>query len=154
MVFKITDGDIKELINTFKYDPESGFIFSKNKRVGFIDSRGYVSVSYKGRPLKAHRLAWILYYGENPKVELDHINRITIDNRIKNLRLADRYINNNNRGKQIKKYGKSKTYKDKFNLVDERNKLWVFDRLLDPNDDIKTIPFVERYFPCSFKNSL
>jgi len=34
----------------------------------------------------AHRIAWLIYYGEWPKNQIDHINQDPIDNRIKNLR--------------------------------------------------------------------
>lgn len=35
---------------------------------------------------KCHRLAWFYHYGEWPKLNIDHINRIKTDNRISNLR--------------------------------------------------------------------
>jgi hypothetical protein len=56
------------------------------KQAGYVDGQGYISVGYKGKILAAHRLAWILYYGEWPKFEIDHINRNRSDNRIENLR--------------------------------------------------------------------
>ena len=34
----------------------------------------------------AHRIAWLIYYGEWPKIQIDHINQDPTDNRIKNLR--------------------------------------------------------------------
>ena len=46
--------------------------------------------------LSAHRLAWLYTHGVWPILELDHINRTRDDNRISNLRLANRYINTRN----------------------------------------------------------
>lgn len=39
-----------------------------------------------GRLYRAHRLAWVLYYGENPTGQIDHENGDGLDNPIKNLR--------------------------------------------------------------------
>ena len=35
---------------------------------------------------KTHRIAWLIYYGEWPKNQIDHINQDPTDNRIENLR--------------------------------------------------------------------
>lgn len=45
---------------------------------------------------KAHRLAWLYIYGEWPSDQIDHINHIRTDNRIKNLRDASSYENSKN----------------------------------------------------------
>lgn len=45
----------------------------------------------------AHRLAWFLYYGEQSKLFIDHINRNPSDNRIVNLRECSYAENNVNR---------------------------------------------------------
>jgi len=39
-----------------------------------------------GKKYYAHRIAWLIYYGEWPKNHIDHINQDPTDNRIKNLR--------------------------------------------------------------------
>ena len=33
---------------------------------GYIDQTGYGSISWKGKPVQAHRLAWFLTYGDIP----------------------------------------------------------------------------------------
>lgn len=48
------------------------------------------------RPVKAHRVAWAIYYGEWPSGELDHINGNPADNRIENLRMVTRTENARN----------------------------------------------------------
>ena len=45
----------------------------------------------------AHRIAWLIYYGEWPKNEIDHINQDPTDNRIENLRDVTHAENNKNR---------------------------------------------------------
>ncbi len=59
---------------------------------GTSDGHGYLSITlfHNGvrQKMLAHRVAWVLFYGEWPNGILDHINRVKIDNRIQNLRIA------------------------------------------------------------------
>jgi hypothetical protein len=102
----LTQERLKELLN---YDPATGVFtwripvranVKAGQRAGSIHPKGYVIISVDKRLTKAHRLAWLYVHGEMPPAELDHINRIPNDNRIANLRLADRYINTQNTGLQ------------------------------------------------------
>lgn len=56
----------------------------------------YVNIQFMGRNLRAHRLAWIYIHGDEPFGDIDHINRNKKDNRIANLRIADRSQNMRN----------------------------------------------------------
>lgn len=96
------------------YDPESGVFkwktigdFKANAgtvRVGdvagHVDYRGYVLIGIRRRRVLAHRVAWLWWHGFLPEkpIVIDHINRIKSDNRICNLRLADRSQNVQNVG--------------------------------------------------------
>jgi hypothetical protein len=65
---------------------------------GHINERGYVIISLFRWPQRAHRIAWLLSYGEWPTRFVDHINRDCADNRLENLRLADLHQNMHNLG--------------------------------------------------------
>lgn len=89
-----------------RYEPDSGELFwrvnrrgiaKSGERAGCINSRGYIQIAIGKRPFLAHRLAWLLTYGEMPDVEIDHRNGNKSDNRLSNLRLATRTQNGRNR---------------------------------------------------------
>jgi hypothetical protein len=62
-----------------------------------VDSgKGYKTGSILGKSLKAHRVAWAIYYGEWPLGHIDHVNGIKCDNRIANLRAVTRTENMRN----------------------------------------------------------
>jgi hypothetical protein len=67
---------------------------------GWIDEEGYIQIGLLSKHHKAHRLAWLYAHGEMPNNNIDHINCIKTDNRIENLRLANKSQNGMNRGKQ------------------------------------------------------
>lgn len=96
----------QELKTLLHYDPDTG-IFTWKKTVsskaiggaeaGTTNTRGYITITYRGKKLKAHALAWLYVYGVHPTRKLDHINRIRTDNRIANLReVSDRENSLNN----------------------------------------------------------
>lgn len=59
-----------------------------------------VGVRIGNRLYGAHRLAWLLYYGEWPKGFVDHIDRNPKNNTIENLRVVTHAENHRNRAKQ------------------------------------------------------
>lgn len=72
-----------------------------------VDAYGYFVVAFRGSRWKAHRLAWFLYYNEDPPETVDHINGDRKDNRISNLRAATKGQNLRNMsvsGKGTSKY--------------------------------------------------
>lgn len=66
---------------------------------GWTDGRGYVQIGYQKKRYYGHRLAWLFVHGKDPgDKDIDHANQNRSDNRITNLRLADRAENMWNRG--------------------------------------------------------
>lgn len=57
---------------------------------------GHLLVNINYVEFKAHRVAFKMYYGRDPVLEIDHINRIPSDNRICNLREVTRSQNQRN----------------------------------------------------------
>lgn len=91
---RVTQARLKEVFN---YDELSGLFTrllstSSNCKVGdvasCIDSGGYIVIRIDGTLYRAHQLAWLYMYGEWPKHRVDHKDRDTLNNRIKNLRSA------------------------------------------------------------------
>ena len=60
---------------------------------GSVNNFGYMHVGLKGKQYKIHRVAWFLYYGVEPTLDIDHINGDRSDNRISNLRELSRKDN-------------------------------------------------------------
>jgi hypothetical protein len=91
------------------YDPETGKLFwlprgestgtsesearrwnprYAGKEAGFIDPWKYVRIRVGHEAFLAHRIIWVLFYGEEPSGMIDHANGARSDNRICNLRVA------------------------------------------------------------------
>lgn len=100
---------LSRIFEFFEYDPESGNLFWKKnpvgacrsfigRKAGTVINTGYLIVKLDGEAFLAHRIAWTLHFGCEPKHEIDHINRVRSDNRIANLRDVPCYENNQNKG--------------------------------------------------------
>lgn len=137
--FRANEIPIAELLSRYEYNPNTGNIMkvtSKGlKSIGYLDSKGYYSVTHKGISLKMHRMAYALYYHRWPDNELDHINRNTLDNRIVNLRDADRFVNNQNR-----------IFHKKWS-IERKNE--IFNGLLK-GENPSNFEDLNKYFPYSF----
>lgn len=90
-VFEYYDGKLLWKIS-------SGTRARPGKVAGSICSTsGYWKIKYKGKKYLEHRIIYEMHYGPIPEgYEIDHINHDRIDNRIENLRLANRSINCHN----------------------------------------------------------
>jgi len=70
------------------------------KLAGCVYSDGYRYITILLKTYRAHRIAWLHYYGEWPENQIDHINRVRDDNRIENLRDVTQSQNQWNRSIQ------------------------------------------------------
>ena len=68
------------------------------KKACHLNYNGYSVLSIKGKYYYEHRLVWTYFYGRVPEL-IDHINQVRSDNRISNLREADKSVNGHNRGR-------------------------------------------------------
>lgn len=109
--------DVAILKTLIDYNPETGAFFWKertilkpqdkvwnkrfaNKQTGYLANiHGFkcVQIRIHDKLYRAHRIAWAYVNGDWPKEEIDHINLDPTDNRIVNLRLADRSQNECNK---------------------------------------------------------
>lgn len=89
--------------DVFDYDRETGVItwkhYAKNRNlVGRVagcvcSSTGYIKIRYAGKLYYAHRLAWMMVYGEFPADVIDHIDGNRTNNALCNLRACKRQQN-------------------------------------------------------------
>lgn len=100
---KLSQTRLKELLS---YNKRSGvFVWIKsnsNRRLpksiaGNKSPNGYIKIKIDGKTYLAHRLVWIYIYGEIAEyMQIDHINGIKDDNKIKNLRCVTSAENQQN----------------------------------------------------------
>jgi hypothetical protein len=116
------------------FDYRDGWLFWKVRRgVGIkkgslagtmlIDRTGksYWRIKINGKSILAHRIIWEIFNGAIPiGLEIDHMNSVSLDNRIENLRLADRFENAKNL-----KIGKSNKSGLKGVYWNKKNKNWM-----------------------------
>lgn len=83
--------------------------------VGTPNGFGYLIVVVSYKHYMAHRIVWAMSHGEDPfPAVIDHINGITSDNRIANLRLATHAMNSlNTKLSKRNKTGEKGVYYDR-----------------------------------------
>lgn len=93
-----------DLCSLVRYDADTGLFHrivsagtkAAGSLVGTLDHDGYLRGALRGRSYRLHRLAWLYVHGEWPEHEVDHRDGCKTNNRIGNLRLADRRLNAEN----------------------------------------------------------
>lgn len=86
----------ERLLEVMTFDVDTGlFIWQTAGRgrnigdiAGCLSQQGYRLIGIDGQIYHAHRLVWLLAYGEWPSRDIDHRDRDRDNNRLSNLRLA------------------------------------------------------------------
>ena len=95
-----------DLWERYSFNPLTGQVFSrlhpKRRALGTVKPRAghletHIRWNNKSQCVQIHRLVWKWVTGQDPVQTIDHINRITADNRIWNLREADWALQMKNR---------------------------------------------------------
>lgn len=91
--------NIKKLNKEIEYDELTGILRRRKsgKIAGSKNKNGYVKVFFDGKLHYAHRLAWCISNGFEPKDYIDHINGDKQDNSLANIREATPEQNQMNR---------------------------------------------------------
>jgi hypothetical protein len=136
-----TQQDLHEVIN---YNKQTGlFVWKKSRRgvqtgkpLGSDNGFGYLRITVFGKSVYAHRLAWFYVHGTWPD-QIDHINGIKSDNRVKNLRDVSVQQNAQNKLKAQKNsdskilgvswHKKAKKWQAHICVYKERKYLGLFD---------------------------
>ena len=72
----------------------SGVVSVSGKQIGYRRKDGYWILSHGGKQQLAHRVVWMLHYGEIPDgLVIDHIDRNPSNNLIENLRCVPQSVN-------------------------------------------------------------
>ncbi len=124
-----------------------------NKIAGRIDKLGYLRIKINNKMFAGHRIIWKMYYGEDPKYFIDHINGIKNDNRIENLRDIERGYNtiNLNSLKNNNKTGftgvsklKSGKYRSYITIEQKQTTLGHYDTV-EEAALVRELKFIELY---------
>jgi hypothetical protein len=93
---------VERLREVLRYERSTGHLFWKvatsnrvrvGDRAGTHQANGYIKLYVDGVNLWAHRVCWAIAKGHWPIADIDHRNRITWDNRLRNLRDVSTSIN-------------------------------------------------------------
>jgi HNH endonuclease/AP2 domain/Putative oxidoreductase C terminal domain len=140
---KITALDARK---AFSYDEHSGVLTwlistgkaKVGKQAGYLNRTGYLIIRLNGAQISAHRLAWLIKTGRQPKISIDHIDGVKTNNRWSNLREAtwsQQNVNkptlrtNTSTAKGVNKHqGK---WQARIGIGKQRIYLGVFDRIED-----------------------
>lgn len=87
------------VVEALHYDQSTGEFTRRNGLPAGTVNRGYLRIRVSGVRYPAHRLAWLIVFGEWPPDLIDHIDSNRLNNAIANLRLATYSQNATNRAR-------------------------------------------------------
>ncbi len=99
-----------ELKRLLSFDPETGIFtrlvsftnaFPVGSVAGRVDKDGYLRITVNRKVYFSHRLAWFYVHEEWPSGNIDHIDMNKKNNRIKNLRPANKFENARNKARLV-----------------------------------------------------
>lgn len=104
ITYEKCDLTIEKLVNMLDYNPDTGILswkvdhrkYKHGSIAGSSTPQGYLRIAICGKYYCAHRLAFAIIYGYFPLYQIDHINGVTGDNRLCNLRQATPLENGQN----------------------------------------------------------
>tara|TARA_R100000231_G_scaffold43392_1_gene37706 strand:+ start:199 stop:729 length:531 start_codon:yes stop_codon:yes gene_type:complete len=98
---------LEKLKEYLDYNPDTGILtwikrptnsVKVGQEAGSKNSKGYITITFKGEKYLAHRIAYYMYHGVDPLEKLvDHKEEPKTNNKINNLRLASSSENGMNR---------------------------------------------------------
>ena len=99
----LTHDRLKELLH---YNPENGWftwrinnsVAKPGERAGGVNGLGYRMIGLEYKKYLEHSLAYFYMTGEQPTLQIDHLNRNKADNRWENLKHGTRSENGHNKG--------------------------------------------------------
>lgn len=138
----------KKFHELLRYDEATGDLFWKVDRCGAIPANTkagttdkYVLIKILGKTYKAHRVIWLMNYGEWPKGDIDHIDGCKYNNRLSNIRDVSTSGNMQNQTRAHKcnksgylgvtKFGDSNKWRARITLNKKQIYLGIFD---DPKE--------------------
>jgi hypothetical protein len=70
-------------------------------KAGSIDARGYMQIGLFNEQHRLHRIIWQMHFGNIPdNLQIDHVDRNRLNNKLENLRLANNSQNMRNTDKR------------------------------------------------------
>ena len=125
--------DYERFNENLRYEPETGFLYwkvggkgkRKGKRAGNTNGHhGYKTINLDKKRYYVHRVAWLLYTKSWPSFDIDHIDHITHNNKIENLREVSK--SDNQRNKTIGKNNISGTIGVSFCKISQKWRATIF----------------------------
>jgi len=148
----IQDFTQAEMLERFHYDPETGDLIHKRGRFkGQVagtpleqnDGYRYLTLGKDGKThsLVAHRIIWLLVYGEVPPkgMVIDHIDGNPDNNRLNNLRVVPYNENSKNRGRRKNKVRSRYVWTSVTGIKFDKKEMCYVVRVGD--EEIRTLDF-------------